>query len=67
LNRHIQEGWSISSSGLGDFIYTIPAQQKTGGDWYNGTADAVRQNLNLLSSKDIQDVLILSGDHVYKI
>jgi glucose-1-phosphate adenylyltransferase len=66
LNRHIQEGWSISSSGLGDFIYTIPAQQKSGADWYNGTADAVRQNLNLLSPKDYEDVLILSGDQVYK-
>jgi glucose-1-phosphate adenylyltransferase len=66
LSRHIQEGWSISSSGLGDFIYCIPAQQKMGADWYRGTADAVRQNLNLLTRKDIEDVSILSGDHIYK-
>jgi glucose-1-phosphate adenylyltransferase len=66
LSRHIQDGWPISSSGLGDFVYCIPAQQKTGSDWYRGTADAVRQNLNLLAGKDIEDVLILSGDHVYK-
>jgi glucose-1-phosphate adenylyltransferase len=66
LNRHIQDGWPISSSGLGEFIYTIPAQQKMGASWYRGTADAVRQNLNLLSWKDIDDVIILSGDHVYK-
>lgn len=66
LNRHIQDGWPISSSGLGDFIYCIPAQQKMGSVWYRGTADAVRQNLNLLAGKDIEDVLILSGDHVYK-
>lgn len=66
LNRHIQDGWPISSSGLGDFVYCVPAQQKTGSDWYRGTADAVRQNLNLLSGKDIEDILILSGDHVYK-
>ena len=66
LNRHIQEGWSISSSGLGDFIYCIPAQMKTGADWFRGTADAVRQNLNLLQGGDFEDVLILSGDHVYK-
>jgi glucose-1-phosphate adenylyltransferase len=66
LNRHIQDGWSISSSGLGDFIYNIPAQQKMGESWYRGTADAVRQNLNLIVSKDIEDVIILSGDHVYK-
>ena len=66
LNRHIQEGWAISSSGLGDYIYCIPAQQKIGADWYRGTADAVRQNLDLTVGKDIDDVLILSGDHIYK-
>jgi glucose-1-phosphate adenylyltransferase len=66
LNRHIQEGWAISSSGLGDYIYSIPAQQKLGADWYRGTADAVRQNLDLTGRKDIDDVLILSGDHIYK-
>jgi glucose-1-phosphate adenylyltransferase len=66
LNRHIQDGWSISSSGLGDFIYCIPAQQKMGLEWYRGTADAVRQNLNLFQVKGIEDVLVLSGDHVYK-
>jgi glucose-1-phosphate adenylyltransferase len=66
LNRHIQEGWNISGSGLGDYIYCTPAQQKLGADWYRGTADAVRQNLNLVSKKDVEDVLILSGDHVYK-
>jgi glucose-1-phosphate adenylyltransferase len=66
LNRHIQEGWAISSSGLGDYIYAIPAQQKLGADWYRGTADAVRQNLDLTDRNDIDDVLILSGDHIYK-
>jgi glucose-1-phosphate adenylyltransferase len=66
LTRHIQDGWSISSSGLGDFIYCIPAQQKMGAIWYRGTADAVRQNLNLINPRDTQDILILSGDHVYK-
>jgi len=66
LNKHIQDGWGISSSGLGDFIYSVPAQQKIGADWYRGTADAVRQNLNLIKGKDVDQVLILSGDHVYK-
>jgi glucose-1-phosphate adenylyltransferase len=66
LNQHIQEGWSISSSGLGDFIYCVPAQMKTGAGWFQGTADAVRQNMNLIYRKDINDVVILSGDHVYK-
>jgi len=66
LNRHIQEGWAISSAGLGDYIYCIPAQQKLGLDWYRGTADAVRQNLNLIKPKRVDYVLILSGDHIYK-
>jgi len=66
LNVHIQEGWGISSSGLGEYIYTVPAQQKLGTDWYRGTADAVRQNLDLIRRRDIEYVLVLSGDHVYK-
>jgi glucose-1-phosphate adenylyltransferase len=66
LNRHIQDGWAISSSGLGDFIYCVPAQMKTGAGWYQGTADAVRQNHNLINGKDIEDIAVLSGDHVYK-
>ena len=66
LHRHIQEGWGISSSGLGDFIYCVPAQQKLGADWYRGTADAVRQNMNLVKTKDVEDILVLSGDHIYK-
>lgn len=66
LNRHIQDGWPISSSGLGDFIYSIPAQMKMGTAWYHGTADAVRQNMNLITSHGIEDIVILSGDHVYK-
>jgi glucose-1-phosphate adenylyltransferase len=66
LNHHIQNGWGISSSGLGDFIYCVPAQQKLGAEWYKGTADAVRQNLNLVNTKDADDILILAGDHVYK-
>ena len=44
----------------------MPAQQKLGADWYRGTADAVRQNLDLIRGKDVEHVLILSGDHVYK-
>ena len=66
LHRHVQDGWSISSAGLGDFIYCVPAQQKLGVEWYRGTADAVRQNLNLAQRGGVDDVLILSGDHIYK-
>jgi glucose-1-phosphate adenylyltransferase len=66
LNTHIQDGWGISSSGLGDFIYSVPAQQKIAAEWYKGTADAVRQNLNLIKDSDADDVLVLAGDHIYK-
>ncbi len=66
LQRHIQEGWGISGSRLGEYIYCLPAQQKIGADWYQGTADAIRQNLDLLIGKGFEHVLILSGDHVYK-
>jgi glucose-1-phosphate adenylyltransferase len=66
LIKHIQEGWAISSAGLGDFIYCVPAQQKLGLDWYRGTADAIRQNLDLVNGVGVEEVLILSGDHVYK-
>jgi glucose-1-phosphate adenylyltransferase len=66
LHMHIQEGWGISSARLGDYIYCVPAQQKVGTDWYQGTADAVRQNIDLMRGIDIKYLLILSGDHVYK-
>lgn len=66
LHRHIQDGWGISSSGLGEYIYCIPAQQKLGENWYRGTGDAVRQNLDLIKSREIAEILILSGDHVCK-
>src|SRR5512139_375778 len=56
LNRHIQEGWAISSAGLGDYIYCMPAQQKLGVDWYRGTADAVRQNLDTVKRKGVEEV-----------
>jgi glucose-1-phosphate adenylyltransferase len=66
LNIHIQEAWGISSSGLNEYIYCVPAQQKSGLDWYRGTADAVRQNIDLITSRETDYVLILSGDHLYK-
>ncbi|HEX9897377.1 MAG TPA: glucose-1-phosphate adenylyltransferase [Dehalococcoidales bacterium] len=66
LHRHIQEAWGISSARLGDYIYCVPPQQKLGADWYRGTADAVRQNLDLIRRRAVDTVLILSGDHIYK-
>jgi glucose-1-phosphate adenylyltransferase len=66
LNKHIQDGWGISGSRLGDHIYCVPAQQKAGADWYRGTADAIRQNLDLIKERNTDTILILSGDHIYK-
>ena len=66
LHKHIQNNWGISGSGLGDYIYCVPAQQKIGADWYRGTADAIRQNFDLIKGKSGDPVLILSGDHIYK-
>ena len=67
LNRHIQLGWlPFFSAPLGEFIYSIPAQQRVGESWYEGTADAVFQNIYTLQQDMPQYTLILSGDHVYQ-
>ncbi len=67
LNRHIQRGWlSFFSYPLGEFIYNIPAQQRIGNSWYEGTADAVFQNIYTLQQDMQPYTLILSGDHIYQ-
>jgi len=66
LNRHIQLGWNLFSSQLGEFISIIPAQQRLDESWYAGTADAIFQNFYTLQQERPDLVLILSGDHIYK-
>jgi glucose-1-phosphate adenylyltransferase len=66
LNRHLQFGWNILSSTLGEFITVVPAQQRVNDHWYKGTADAIYQNIYLLQKEQPDLLLILSGDHVYK-
>lgn len=67
LDRHIQLGWSrLVSPDLGEFIYTIPAQQQVGERWYEGTADAVFQNIFFIEKINLPYLLVLSGDHIYK-
>jgi glucose-1-phosphate adenylyltransferase len=67
LNQHIYEAWSIFNPELGEFIYSVPPQRKLNNDWYMGTANAIYQNLNLISGdKRVKWVLLLSGDHIYK-
>lgn len=66
LNRHIQRGWGFLGGELGEFVELIPAQQRLGDSWYAGTADAVLQNLDIIRRHEPSYVLILAGDHVYK-
>jgi glucose-1-phosphate adenylyltransferase len=66
LNRHLYEAWNIFNPELGEFIYSIPPQQKISNNWYMGTANAMQQNLNLIDDGNFKWVLILSGDHIYK-
>jgi glucose-1-phosphate adenylyltransferase len=66
LNRHIRMGWSIVSEELGEFIEILPPQKRIGEHWYQGTADAVFQNLYSILREAPRYVIVLSGDHVYK-
>jgi glucose-1-phosphate adenylyltransferase len=66
LIRHIQRGWSFLDGRMKEFIDLMPAQQRVQEQWYQGTADAVFQNLDILKSNDPDYVIILAGDHVYK-
>ncbi|UGA56234.1 glucose-1-phosphate adenylyltransferase [Vibrio sp. VB16] len=66
LIDHLQDGWQILSPAMGEGVRIIPAQQRTGNDWYRGTADAVYQNLDLIKRQNAKRVLILGGDHIYK-
>jgi glucose-1-phosphate adenylyltransferase len=67
LERHIQLGWnSLFSVELGEWIYTVPPQLRVGQRWYEGTADAVYHNIYLIDQVQPRYVVILSGDHLYK-
>ncbi len=67
LDRHLWLGWSsLFRTELGEFLATVPPQQRLVREWYRGTADAVFQNIDLLSHERPKFVLILAGDHVYR-
>ncbi|MEP6604565.1 MAG: glucose-1-phosphate adenylyltransferase [Nitrosospira sp.] len=66
LIRHIQHGWGFLDGRFKEFVELLPAQQRIEETWYQGTADAVYQNIDILRRHDPQYVLILGGDHVYK-
>ena len=65
LNRHVRRGWS-GLMGHGDFIEVLPPQMRVSQHWYQGTADAVYQNIYSIGSEHSDQVMILSGDHIYK-
>jgi glucose-1-phosphate adenylyltransferase len=66
LIRHLVRGWSRFDSELDEFVEILPASQRAGGEWYQGTADAVYQNIDIMRTHKPKYVLILSGDHIYK-
>ncbi len=68
LIRHLVQGWSStrSTGGANEFVEILPASQRVGGEWYRGTADAVYQNLDIIRTHSPEYVLVLAGDHIYK-
>jgi glucose-1-phosphate adenylyltransferase len=66
LIRHVQRGWSFIDGRFDEFVELLPAQQRVTADWYRGTADAVYQNIDILRRHKRKYVLVLAGDHVYK-
>src|SRR5579871_1204552 len=66
LIDHVQRGWGYLRGEFGEFVDVVPAQQQTGPHWYRGTADAVYQNLEYIRAQRPKHVLVLAGDHIYK-
>ncbi len=66
LIQHVQRGWGFLRAELGEFVELVPAQQRVADSWYVGTADAVFQNLDIIRGHGAAYVLILAGDHIYK-
>lgn len=66
LHKHLRDGWSIFNPELGEYITTVPPQMRTGEFWYQGTADALLQNLYLIERSGCEYVIILPGDHIYR-
>jgi glucose-1-phosphate adenylyltransferase len=66
LERHISLGWNFLNPEMGEYIMTLPPQQRVDEHWYQGTADAIYQNIYTIEKERPQELLVLSGDHVYK-
>lgn len=66
LARHVRMGWNVLNGEVGEYIDVVPAQQRVDDHWYQGTADAIYQNIYSIEIEDPDHVLILAGDHIYK-
>lgn len=66
LIRHLVRGWGFFKNELGEFVDVLPASQRQSESWYQGTADAIYQNLDIIRAQRPKYVLVLSGDHIYK-
>ena len=66
LQKHLRDGWSVFNPELGEYVTVVPPQMRNGNQWYSGTADAIYQNLWLLSRSEAKYVIVLSGDHIYR-
>ena len=66
LNRHLDEGWRFLCRELGEYIEVSPPQQRIAEMWYQGTADAIYQNVYTIEKAAPRDTMILAGDHIYK-
>src|SRR5215218_611316 len=66
LSRHLRMGWSVVADELGEFVESLSPQKRVGEHWYQGTADAVYQNLYSILRENPKQLIVLSGDHVYK-
>ena len=66
LLQHLSEGWQFNSLLKDQFVIPVPAQMRSGDNWYQGTADAIYQNINLVEQADPRVVAIFGGDHVYR-
>ena len=66
LMKHLRDGWSVFNPSLGEYITPVPPQMRTSDSWYRGTADAIYQNLYLLERSGASRVVVLSGDHIYR-
>lgn len=66
LIRHIQQGWGFLRGEFGEYVDLMPAQQRIQESWYDGTADAIYQNIDILRTRNPEYILVLAGDHIYK-